>query len=171
MIKLGNRGESTIILLKWMLNLSVKMTAKMRRKIFLTMGTQNVFFWFRVKYKKKIPLVATWTVHDVFMMLHKKILTFWVDMLYFLILIVLTFWSFHWSLYKMLILLRNSAFFPVKTFILFTWVFDIILLSKRFLRKKIILGLEDPFQKLVSDIWPVYPTRFTLHRTSWQTGK
>ena len=34
-----------------------------------------------------------------------------------------------------LILLRNSVFFPVKIFLLFTWFFDIILLSKRFLWK------------------------------------
>ena len=40
----------------------------------------------------------------------------------------------------------------VKIFILFTWFFDIILLSKQFFRKKMILGLEGPFQKLVSDI-------------------
>ena len=35
----------------------------------------------------------------------------------------------------LLILLRNSAFFSVKIFLLFTWFFDIILLSKRFFWK------------------------------------
>ena len=59
-------------------------------------------------------------------------------MLYFHIIIVVTFWLFHWSLYKMLlILLRNSAFFPVNIAIRFTWFCDIILLSKRFFRKNI----------------------------------
>ena len=63
------------------------------------------------------------------------------------------FWSFYWSRYKMLsIHLRNSAFFPVKIFILFTWFLDIIFLSKRFFRKEIILGLEGSFQKFVSEI-------------------
>ena len=56
LIKLGaqtrrkNRvASSHVILLKWMLNLSVMMTVRMRRKIFLTMGTHNVFFWLPVK--------------------------------------------------------------------------------------------------------------------------
>ena len=42
-------ASSHVILLKWMLNLSVMMAVKMRRKIFLTMGMQNVFFWLPVK--------------------------------------------------------------------------------------------------------------------------
>ena len=42
----------------------------------------------------------------------------------------------YWSLFKMLlILLRNSAFFPVKIFFVFTWFFGIILLSKQFFWK------------------------------------
>ena len=35
----------------------------------------------------------------------------------------------------MLIILRNSAFFSVKIFLLFTWAFDIILLSRQFFWK------------------------------------
>ena len=56
LIKLGAQtrrkdrvASSHVILLKWMLNLSVMMTVKMRRIVFLTMGTQNVFFWLLVK--------------------------------------------------------------------------------------------------------------------------
>ena len=169
-----------------MLNLSVMITVKMRGKMFMTMGTQNVF-WFRVcsGYAecflipskiiiKKFPLVAKWTVYEksccIKRFLSKEFFkNFWVNMFYFLLLIVLTFWSFHWSVYKMLlILLRNSAFFPVKIFILFPWFCDIILLSKRFFRKKRIWVCKIHFKKLASDI---YPTRFTPHQTSWQPGK
>ena len=154
--------------------------------MFMTMGTQNVF-WFRVcnGYAecflipskiiiKKFPLVAKWTVYEksccIERFLSKKFFkAFWGNMLYFLLVIVLTFWSFHWSVYKMLlILLRNSAFFPVKIFILFPWFCDIILLSKRFFRKKRIWVCKIHFKKLVSDICP---TRFTPHQTSWQPGK
>ena len=53
LIKLGAQARrkncvatNHVILLKWTLNLSVMMT--MGRKIFLSMGTTNVFFWFRV---------------------------------------------------------------------------------------------------------------------------
>ena len=65
----------------------------------------------------------------------------------------------------LLILLRNSTFFPMKIFLLIFWnhfVKQTIFLKKWFS----VWTLH--FNNFVSGICP---TRFTSHRKSWQTGK